>query len=149
MPAGSELSLPVTFRPLGVRVASFVVGALLLALGVAMWVSIPSRIRAEFTLVQRVVLVSVGVVFYAAGFALARSRVVAREAGLTVVNGYRTRRFEWNQVLAISLRRGSPWAVLDLSDGTSLAAMGIQSSDGDRALHQVRQIRALVDAYTR
>ena len=55
----------------------------------------------------------------------------------------------WNEVLAITLRQGSPWAVLDLSDGTSVPAMGIQGSDGQRAARQVAQVRALVDRMTR
>jgi hypothetical protein len=75
--------------------------------------------------------------------------VVARESGLTVVNGFRTRRFAWNQVLAVTLRDGSPWAMLDLSDGTTVPAMGIQGSDGGRARRQVRQLRALVERHTR
>jgi hypothetical protein len=87
--------------------------------------------------------------FYAAGHALSRSRVVARESGLTVVNGYRTRRFEWNEVLGVTLRPGSPWAVLDIADGTTVAAMGIQGSDGPRAQAQVRRLRALVETHTR
>ena len=75
--------------------------------------------------------------------------MVARAEGLTVVNGYKTRRFEWNEVLAVQLRSGSPWAMLDLSDGTSVAAMGIQGSDGPRAVQQVREVRALVARLTR
>jgi hypothetical protein len=39
--------------------------------------------------------------------------------------------------------------VLDLSDGTSVPAMGIQGSDGTRALGQVRQVRALIEHLTR
>jgi len=139
----------VTFRPLGVRLAIYVLGALLLVTVVVMWFSFPAEIRDQFSILQRVTLVAFGVLFYAAGYALARSRVVARESGLTVVNGYRTRRFEWNEVLAVSLRAGSPWAMLDLSDGTSVPAMGIQSSDGARATQQVRRVRALVNAHTR
>jgi Bacterial PH domain len=149
MPAGSDTALPVTFRPLGVRLAIYVLGALLLVVVVVMWLSFPAEIRDQFTILERITLVGFGVLFYAAGYALARSRVVARESGLTVVNGYRTRRFEWNEVLAVSLRAGSPWAVLDLSDGTSVPAMGIQSSDGARATQQVRRVRALVNAHTR
>ncbi len=64
------------------------------------------------------------------------------------MNGYRTRRFDWNEVLAVTLRPGSPWAELDLADGTTVAAMGIQGSDGDRARAQVRRLRGLVDALT-
>jgi hypothetical protein len=139
----------VTFRPLGVRVAIYVLGVLLLVLVVVMWFSLPPEIRVQFSLFQRATLLAFGALFYAAGYALARSRVVARSTGLTVVNGYRTHRLEWNQVLAVSLRPGSPWAVLDLSDGTSISAMGIQSSDGARARQQVRQVRSLVDAHTR
>ena len=84
-------------------------------------------------------MIGLGLMFYAGGFALARSRLVAREDGLTVVNGYRTRGFEWNEVVAVTLRPGSPWAVLDLTDGTSVPAMGIQGSDGARASAQVRR----------
>src|SRR4051812_13297534 len=150
MPAASEPPpLPHTFRPLGVRIAVFVLGALLLALTVTMWLAFPQEIRDQFTPFQKLTVIGFGVGYYACGYALERSRLVARESGLTVVNGYRTRRYEWNEILGISLRRGSPWAVLDLSDGTSVAAMGIQGSDGDRATRQVRQVRTLIDRLTR
>jgi hypothetical protein len=150
MPAASEPpTLPHTFRPLGVRIAIYALGALLLVITVATWLAFPPEIRDEFTPFQKLTVIGFGVAYYACGYALARSRLVARESGLTVVNGYRTRRYEWNEVLAVTLRRGSPWAVLDLNDGTSVPAMGIQGSDGDRALRQVRQVRALVDRLTR
>jgi Bacterial PH domain len=152
MPADSDglpVSLPHTFRPLGVRVAIIVLGALLGLTAVGMWFAFPPHIRAEFNVLEVLTIIALGLMFYAGGYALARSRLVAREDGLTVVNGYRTRRFEWNEVLAVSLRSGSPWAVLDLSDGTSVPAMGIQGSDGSRAVRQVRQVRALVERLTR
>jgi hypothetical protein len=128
---------------------SYVLGVLLLVLTVVTWLAFPAEIRAQFTVFQKLTVIGFGVMFYACGYALARSRLVARESGLTVVNGYRTRRYEWNQILAISLRAGSPWAMLDLSDGTSVPAMGIQGSDGSRAQTQVRQIRVLIDQLTR
>ena len=149
MPADSEpRSLPRTFRPFGVRVAAAVLGSLLLLVAVVMWFAFPPHIRAEFTTFQILTILFLGGLFYAAGFALARSRVVAADAGLRVVNGYRSRRFEWNEVLAVSLRPGSPWAMLDLSDGTTVAVMGIQGSDGARARAQVRELRALVDRFS-
>jgi hypothetical protein len=114
-----------------------------------MWLAFPPEIRAQFTLFQVLTVVVLGLMFYAGGFALARSRVVAREEGLTIVNGYRARSLAWNQVLAVTLRAGGPWAELDLSDGTSVAAMGIQGSDGTRAERQVRELRALVERFTR
>jgi hypothetical protein len=66
-----------------------------------------------------------------------------------VVNGFKRRDLEWTQVLAVSLKPGSPWVVLDLSDGTTVPAMGIQASDGLRATRQVRELRGLVEANSR
>jgi hypothetical protein len=83
------------------------------------------------------------------GYALTRSRVDARTEGVVVVNGFKRRDYEWSEILSITLRPGSPWAVLDLSDGTSVPAMGIQGSDGARATRQVRQLRGLVEANSR
>ena len=146
MPAGSDLTLPQTFRPYGVRIAIYVAGVLLVLVVVVTWLSFPKDIQDQFTYFQRATVIGLGLMFYAGGYALARSRLVAREAGLTVVNGYKTRRLEWNEILAITLRPGSPWAVLDLADGTTIPAMGIQGSDGARAATAVRQLRALIDS---
>ena len=151
MPPGSDpldVVLPHTFRPFGVRIAIYTLGALLVLMTLVMWFAFPPRIRAQFNPLEVITIIGLGLMFYAAGYALARSRVVAREDGLTVVNGYKTRRFEWNEVLAVSLRNGSPWAMIDLSDGTTVPAMGIQGSDGPRATRQVRQVRALVNRLT-
>lgn len=151
MPADSDATtgLPRTFRPLGVRLAIYVLGVMLLLVCVVTWYAFPSETRAQFTLTERITLVVIGVLFAACGYALARSRVVATDDGLTVVNGYRLRRFDWNQVLGVTLKPGSPWAVLDLSDGTSTAAMGIQGSDGPRATRQVGELARLIDVQTR
>ena len=68
--------------------------------------------------------------------------------GLTVVNGYRKRTYEWSQVIQASLRRGAPWGTLDLSDGTTVSVMGVQGSDGARARRAIREIRAAIAANT-
>ncbi len=144
MPAGSEL--PVRFRPLGVRVVATALGMLLVLLSSVIWLQFPAQVRASFTVGQRVTLFVFAGLFGAAGYALGRSRIDADESGLTVVNGYRRHRYDWSQVVAVTMRSGNPWAVLDLSDGTVQAAMGIQASDGNRAKAQVRRLRALVEA---
>ena len=147
MPAGSDPGdLPVRFRPLGVRIVATALGLVLLLISTVVWLTLPAEVRASFTVLQRGTLLVIAGMAFAIGFALARSRVDADEAGLTVVNGYRTHRYAWGQVVAVTMRSGNPWAVLDLSDGTSQAAMGIQGSDGARAKAQVRRLRALVDA---
>ena len=79
---------------------------------------------------------------------LADDHGLVRE-GLRLVNGYRVHDYEWSQVLAVTLKPGSPWAVMDLSDGTSMSAIGIQGSDGPRAARQVKQLRTLVEENSR
>jgi hypothetical protein len=147
MPAVSEppVRLPHTWRPLGVRVAGIVFGGMLFAVCAFAWFAFDAETRAKFTFFQRSTLVFLGLLAFAAGFALTRSRVVAGERSLVVVNGYRKREYEWAEVLAVHLPPGAPWATLDLSDGSTAAAMGIQGSDGERARRAVRQLRALID----
>ena len=144
MPADSEVELPHTWRPLGVRLAGAFFGGLLLAVCVVAWLTFDPETRAKFTVIQRGTLVLLGMIAFSAGFALVRSRVVAEADRLVVVNGYRKRTFEWAEVVAVHLPPGAPWAVLDLADGTTAPAMGIQGSDGSRARLAVRQLRSLL-----
>ncbi len=156
MPAGSEPgrgrvpapSLPHTWRPFGARIAVGVLGFLLVALIVAVGIALGEEVRSQFTLLQRGTLVLMALLLAAAYHAVVRSRVTATVAGLTVVNGYRTRRYEWSQVIEASLRRGAPWGTLDLSDGTSISLLGVQGSDGARARQAIREIRAAIVANT-
>ena len=149
MPAGSEPpALPVRFRPLGVRVAAIAFGSLLIGVGGAMWFSFPDDVRNAFTVYQRLtVLLMLGIALVI-GHALSRCRVDADADGLLVVNGYRSHRLAWAQVLAVRMLPGNPWVTLDLADGTTLSALGIQGSDGARAQRQVRHLRALIDAHS-
>ena len=39
---------------------------------------------------------------------------------------------------------GAPWVTLDLDDGTTVSAMGIQGSDGARAQTALRELRAVL-----
>ena len=78
------------------------------------------------------------------GFALARSRVVAEPDKLVVVNGYRRREYDYAAVVDASLAPGAPWVPLDLHDGTTASAMGIQGSDGARAQTALRELRAVL-----
>ena len=159
MPAGSSPAgdrtvpveppeLPHTWRPFGVRVAIWVLGGLLVVLLAAVWIGLGDDVRSQFTIFQRATLVLMGVLLFLTYNSLVRSKVIATAEGLTVVNGYRRRSFEWSQVIAVHLRRGAPWGSLDLSDGTSISLIGVQGSDGDRARRAVREIRATIAART-
>ena len=149
MPADSDVpglvALPHTWRPFGARLAGVVFGGALLVVCAFAWFSFDPETRAKFTPFQRGTLVFLGLLAFAAWFALVRSRVVAEEDRLVVVNGYRRRELDWAEIVAVHLPPGAPWVTLDLSDGTTMAALGIQGSDGARARTAVRQLRALVD----
>jgi len=144
MPAVSEPPLPHTWRPLGVRLAVVFFGGLLAVVCVAGWVAVGSDVRARVTPYQEVTLL----LFAAAGLAVAwglyRCRVTASSRGLEVVNGFRVHHYEWAEVLAVHMPPGAPWPTLDLADGTSRPAFGIQSADGDRARQAVRELRTVL-----
>jgi hypothetical protein len=126
-------------------VAGVVFGGALLVVCAFAWFGFDEETRAKFTPFQRGTLVFLGLLGFAVFYALVRSRVVATAERLVVINGFRRREYEWPEIIAVHLPPGAPWAVLDLSDGTSAAAMGIQGSDGARASTAVRQLRALID----
>jgi hypothetical protein len=151
MPAGSEpqgrpISLPHTWRPLGVRLAALVFGGALLVICAMAWVGFDEEIRDRFTTPQKVTLVGLGVLVAISLHALSRSRIDADTERVVVVNGYRRRVYARHQVVAVTLPRGAPWATLDLDDGTTVPAMGIQGSDGDRAREAVRELRLVLDS---
>jgi hypothetical protein len=151
MPAGSEppgrpISLPHTWRPLGVRLAALVFGGALLVICAMAWVGFDEEIRDRFTTPQKVTLVGLGILVVISLHALSRSRIDADTERVVVVNGYRRRVYARHQVVAVTLPRGAPWATLDLDDGTTVPAMGIQGSDGDRARVAVRELRTVLDS---
>ena len=150
MPAGSDptppVSLPHTWRPLGVRIAAVgLFGMLGLVIAFA-WASFDAETRAAFTAFQIGTLIALGLLSLSLGYALARSRVVAEPDRLVVVNGYRRREFEYAEVIDAHLPPGAPWVTLDLADGTAVSAMGIQGSDGARAQNALRELRVVLDA---
>jgi hypothetical protein len=152
MPAASDPERVVpsaTFRPYGVRIAAAVLGVLLVAVVVGIWVAFPQSVRDQFTTFQRLTVLAFGVAAGAAIYALARSRVDVRDDGLLAVNGYRSHLYAWDKVAGVTLRAGGPWAILELADGSTASAMGIQGSDGSRAVAQVKQLRVHVAEHTR
>lgn len=139
-------TLPHTWRPLGVRIAGTVSGVMLVVLVAAAWIAFGPQIRAKFTGLQLITLAFLGSIALGVWFALMRCRVSATATGVTVVNGYRRRTFEWAEIVSVSLRRGAPWATADLSDGQTVSLIAIQGSDGRRAITAVRELRELIEA---
>ncbi|MEU6542492.1 PH domain-containing protein [Streptomyces sp. NPDC046859] len=139
----SELpTLPVTFRPGRTR-------AILLAAGLAIFVVITAvaLLLDKLGPGERLSFILTGALMFGVLAQLARVRVVADEAGVTVVNIASRRRLAWAEIVRVNLRPGDPWVFLDLSDGTSLPALGIQPGIAkDKAIADARALRALAEA---
>ena len=143
------VALPRRYRPLGARLASAVAAAALVGVIAFLWLMLPDEIQDKFTVFQRATLVGVFVALLALLNGVFRTSALAAEQGLTIVNGYRVRHFEWAEVVRISLSRNRPWALLDLADGTTVAVMALQSSDGDRATRSAREVAGLIAFHSR
>lgn len=147
-PASGVPSLPVVWRPRLGRLVVYAMAIVVTLTGLAIAALLPAEVRAGFSGPQVATLVVLWAGLMALGWALSRPRVLADAAGLTVVNMVRTRRLEWAEVVSVRMASGDPWVLLDVSDGTTLPAMGIQSADGDRGRRAARELRALVDRYS-
>lgn len=140
---GSELpTLPVTFRPGRTR-------AVLLSAGVAIFLVISgvAMLLEKLGPGERLSFVVTGALIFWALAQLARVRVVADDAGVTVVNIASRRRLDWAEIIQVNLRPGDPWVFLNLTDGTSLPALGIQPGiNKQQAIRDARALRGLVEA---
>jgi Bacterial PH domain len=135
-------SLPVTFRPGHTR-------AILLTAGVAIFLTISgvALLLEQLGPGERASFVITGALIFWVLAQLARVKVVADESGVTVVNIASKRRLDWAEILQVNLRPGDPWVFLNLSDGTSLPALGIQPGLAkQRAIADARTLRALAEA---
>ncbi|BCK72561.1 PH domain-containing protein [Streptomyces platensis] len=136
-------SLPVTFRPTRTRVVLYSVGLAQLAALTAIALALPKLSGGE-----RLSFVLTGLLVLAVLLLLGRPKVVARQEGITVVNLTTTRELAWAQVVRVNLRVGDPWVHLDLADGTSLPAMGIQPGIArEQALRDARALRDLTEKH--
>ncbi|MFF0557489.1 PH domain-containing protein [Streptomyces sp. NPDC020472] len=136
-------ALPVTFRPGRTR-------AVLLTMSVAMFVVITAvaMMLERLGAGERASFVFTAVLLSGVLVLLSRPKVVADDEGVKVVNIVRTRRLAWAEILKVNLRPGDPWVFLDLSDGTSLPALGIQPGIAkEAAIRDARALRALADSH--
>ena len=131
----------MTYRPLGALVVAAVSAGSATTTTTSMTSRLPADVRADFSLAQELTM---GIFLGAALvvlFGIARTRVRTDDAGIHVLNGYRTHDLSWPEAVQVSLGRGAPWAVLDTSDGTTVQLMAIQRADGQRARAAVRTLR--------
>ncbi|OII60095.1 hypothetical protein BJP40_11990 [Streptomyces sp. CC53] len=135
-------ALPVTFRPRRTRAVLLAVGAVMFTV-----ITVVALTLERLSSAERVSFVFTAALFYGVLILLSRPKVVADDEGVTVVNLTRTRRLAWAEILRVNLRVGDPWVFLDLSDGTSLPALGIQPGIGKaQAIRDAQALRALAEA---
>jgi hypothetical protein len=139
----SELpTLPVTFRPGRTR-------AVLITAGVAIFVTITviALLLEQLGPGERLSFIFTAALLAGVLFLLARVKVVADESGVTVQNIAGRRHLEWAEIIQVNLRPGDPWVFLNLSDGTSLPALGIQPGIAkQQAIADAKALRALAEA---
>ncbi|MEU4998804.1 PH domain-containing protein [Streptomyces sp. NPDC021622] len=145
MPDQTDLpALPVTFRPGRTRAVLLSAGAAILVVLTVIALLIPGLSPGE-----RTSFIFTGALLFGVLALLSRPKVVADESGVTVVNIATSRRLAWAEIVQVNLRPGDPWVFLNLSDGTSLPAMGIQPGIAKaQAIADARALRALADART-
>jgi len=141
LPGGDLPTLPVTFRPARTR-------AVLLTAGVAILLTISTiaMLLEKLGPGERLSFILTGALIFWVLARLARVRVVADDSGVTVVNIASRRRLDWAEIIQVNLRPGDPWVFLNLTDGTSLPALGIQPGiDKQQAIADARTLRALAE----
>jgi hypothetical protein len=136
----SPPALPVVWRPKKGRIVAYgfagviVLGALLLAI----------LLPPPFTVPDKAAMFALSLVVAGILHLLGRCRVEADEQGITVVNPLRVHRYEWSEVIGVTLILNEPWAKIDFTDGSTIGAMGLQGSEKDRTVRQVRELAALI-----
>ncbi|MER5422850.1 PH domain-containing protein [Streptosporangium roseum] len=132
--------LPVVWRPKMGRIVAYGFAAAIMLGALLMAIFLPP----PFTVVDKVAMVVLGGLIAGVLHLLGRCRVEADERGITVVNALRVHRYEWPEVLGVTLTQSEPWAKIDFTDGATIGAMGLQGSEKDRTVRQVRELAALI-----
>ncbi|WP_017575419.1 PH domain-containing protein [Nocardiopsis kunsanensis] len=138
--AVSTPEVPHTWRPRAVRMVAYGLGLLIVVTFAVMAVILPMDWRT----LDRVMLVGLGLLVAGGLHLLGRPRLTVEEDRVLVVNGIRTHVLSWQEILDIQMPEGEPWPCVDLSDGTSLPVMGIQSTDGESARQAVEGFRVML-----
>lgn len=133
-------ALPVTWRPRKARLTTYALAGVIVVSMLVLAAVLPP----EWTIVDRAGVVVLGAVVATVLSFLARPRLIATEDRLIVVNIVRTRVLSWPEIIDIRMPPGEPWPTLDLADGSCIAAMGIQSNDGELARNNLARLAAVL-----
>jgi len=136
------------FRPRRARLVVYAAAAALAVTLVGIAILLPSGGDNRWGLGSRLAVVAFALAVVWFLHRLAAVRLVADDSGVEVVNILSRRRLEWAEVVGVRLSRDDAWLMLDVADGTSLAAMGVQRSEGPLAQRQAREFARLVSQHS-
>jgi hypothetical protein len=139
----SPPALPVVWRPRKGRIVAYGFAGVILLGSLFLAIFLPP----PFTVPDKIGMFALGVIIAGILHLLGRCRVEADEQGITVVNPLRVHRYEWSEVLGVTLIVNEPWAKIDFADGATVGAMGLQGSEKNRTVLQVRELAALIRKY--
>ena len=138
----SRPSGTITYRPMGARVVAILAGGCLVVVLAAMWFAFPASVRDSFKLVETLTLLlflAVALIFL---WGIARSSVTYDDSRIWIRNGFRSHELAWADVEQLWMQPGMPWVMARTGDGRRVIVLAVQGADGDRAVAQLRQMRA-------
>jgi hypothetical protein len=134
----------ITSRPIRLTRVCWGVAALVMVVFTTVAIALRGDGAASFRLADQIAMVLLGGLVSTGVLSLTRARVVADADGVRVRNVLGDRHFPWQVVREVRLDDGASWASLDLQDDDTVALLGIQANDGDRAVDAVLALRALL-----
>lgn len=131
------------FRPHLARIVTLTAAVVVIAGTIAVIVSIPQLGPAD-----QVGFAIIGLLIVWFCWRQASVAAIPSDDGLVVRNLMITTRVDWAQIVSVRFGSGRPWVQLDLDDGDTLAVMGIQRADGERATAEAQRLATLVALHT-
>jgi hypothetical protein len=123
-------------------VVAVLAGVCLTTVLAVMWFAFDASVRESITAVEEATLLLFLATALIMLYGIARTRVAYDDDGVRIRNGFREHRLTWTQVDELRLDPGMAWATIRTDEGTRVFVMAVQATDGDRALAQLRQMRA-------
>jgi Bacterial PH domain len=102
-----------------------------------------------WSVADRLVLITCGLVVAAALWRFAAIRAVPSAESLVIRNLVTTRTLGWSQIIGVQFGGGAPWVSVDLDDTDTVAVMAIQKADGAFGRAEAGRLSALVQVHSR
>ena len=136
-----------TFRPRLARRVSLGLAVVLVTGTIILFAVVPSEGLFSFTPVDYVAALTFLALWLGLLYLQYQVHVDVTEETITVKNLVYSHTYEWAQVLTVEFG-GGPWARLNISDGTTIAVMAIQSADGAYARAEAVRLATLIEAHS-